>query len=101
MALPLFQTNIRELSMMQSNWGAQLNPVLSNPITNGLVLTGVNLSVGANVVNHKLSRKLQGWIIIGINAASTIYDTQASNQSPQLTLNLNSSANCIVNLYVF
>lgn len=89
------------LSQTQNTWATQLDPIIINPLVKGQLLTEVSLISGANVVNHKLGRKLQGWFIVGINGAAQIYDTQASNQMPQLTLNLTSNAAVLVNLWVF
>lgn len=102
MSLPIYHTGNKDLSLLQTTWATQINPVLDNPLVDGLLLTGVVLSLGSpTTINHKLGRKLQGWILVGINAAAVIYDSQASNQSPQLTLILNSSAACTVSLWVF
>lgn len=87
---------------MQSRWASILNPVIANPLVNGFVLNDITLlSSGPNVINHKLGRKLQGWIIVGVNAQVFIYDAQATNQTPALTLVLFTSSDCKVNLYVF
>ena len=80
------------LEQLQSKWPAIIDPILSSPITNGLLLNNIPLISGSNVINHKLGRKLQGWIIVGINDIASIYDTQASNQMPELTLSLTSNA---------
>lgn len=82
-------------------WAGELNPVLANPLVSGLVLPQVLLATGANTVNHTLGRKLQGYIIILKNANVTMYDSQATNQRPELTLILNSSGAAMVSLYVF
>lgn len=101
MALPIFKSDSTEMGLMQTNWATQLNPVISNPITQGIILKSVALTTGANVVNHRLGRPLQGWIIVRQRSSGTAYDTQDSNSMPQLTLQLTSSANMIVDLYVF
>lgn len=101
MSLPYFQTSSKDISLLQSSWASQLNKLLGNPLVQGRLINNVMLTTGTNVINHGLGRKLQGWIIVGINAASTIFDLQSSNTSPQLTLDLSSSAPCQVNLYVF
>lgn len=90
-----------DLPMMQVAWAQQLNPVISNELIQGQLLTNVSLVNGVNAVNHGLSRKLVGWIIVGINGPATIYDNQANNQMPQLTLSLTSSADVICNIWVF
>lgn len=89
------------LPQMMNTWASAIEPVLNLPITQGLMLSNVSLSNGTTIVNHKLGRKLIGWFVVGINAAATIYDNQASNQTPQLTLSLTSNASCQVNLWVF
>lgn len=101
MALPSFNTNIRELSLMQSAWATQLNPVLANPLTSSVILQNVSLSTGDNVINTTLGRKLQGWYIVRQRAAASIYDKQDSNNMPALTLVLNASAPVVVDLAVF
>lgn len=89
------------LDQMQTKWKSQIDPVLSNPILSGQQLSGILLQNGTTIVNHGLQRNLQGWFLVGINGASTIYDNQASNQTPNLTLSLTSSAPVTVNLWVY
>jgi hypothetical protein len=89
------------MDQMQTKWASQLNPVLRNALINGQLLPDVSLINGITVVNHLLGRKLQGWLIVGINGAATVYDSQATNQTPQLTLVLNSNAAVSCNLWVF
>jgi hypothetical protein len=86
---------------MQHQWKSDIDPVLSNPLLQGQLLTQVSLKDGTTVVNHGLGRKLVGWFLVGITGAATVYDKQASNQTPQLTLSLVSSAAVTVNLWVF
>ena len=101
MALPSFNTNIQELSLMQGSWDSQLNPMLANPSLKCIILKNVELVSGSNVVNHLLGRKLQGWRIVRQRAAASIHDNQDNNQSPALTLLLISSAPVSVDLEVF
>lgn len=89
------------LDQMQTTWATALNPVVANPLVQGQLLTNITLANGNSVINHKLGRKLQGWFVVGINGPATIYDTQAGNQMPELTLNLISNATCTVALWVF
>jgi hypothetical protein len=89
------------LNDMQNRWATVLNPVIQCPLVNGSQLTNIKLTIGNNVVNHLLGRKLQGWVVVGNNAVMSLYDTQASNQTPQLTLNLVSDADVTVSLWVY
>lgn len=95
--LAYFQTQLRELSQLQTQWKSQLDPLLSLPLTNGIFVSAV-LKNGVNTVNHRLGRKQQGWIITDQDAAAEIYRSQPFNN---LTLTLTSNADVTVTLYVF
>lgn len=82
-------------------WAATLNPILANPIVSGQLIGPFALTTGANTLNHGLSRKLQGYIVILNSAAVTFYDSQSTNQYTDLTLVLNASGATTVSLYVF
>jgi hypothetical protein len=89
------------LTQMQQQWASQINPLLSNQLTQGQLLIDITLKDGQTVINHRLGRSLVGWLVVGQNAMASLWDSQASNQTPQLTLVLNSNAACTVNLWVF
>jgi len=101
MGLPSFQSDSTVLQLLQSAWTNILNPLVDNPVNKGVLLKSVQLSVGSNVINHKLGRKLQGWVLTRVRASSVVHDTQESNSSPELTLWLTSSAAVVVDIYVF
>ncbi len=102
MALPIMNSDSQEMSMMQTRWAAVLDPVVANPIVQGSLIRNVALTTGTNEVNHKLGRRLQGWIIVRQRGPASVYDNQDSNSTMQaLTLTLVSSAAVIVDLYVF
>ena len=86
---------------MQNSWASQINPLLTNPTLNNLVLKNITLVTGSNTVNHRLGRKLQGWSIVRQRSAASVYDSQDSNSNSSLTLILVSSANVSVDLIVF
>jgi len=87
--------------MMQTKWAAILNVLLGNPSLDSVILEDISLKSGANVINHTLGRALQGWRIIRINGAATIYDQQKQNQTPDLTLVVVSNIAVVVSLEVF
>lgn len=100
-SLPQFQNDDQAFQLLQNRWGAILNPVINNPLNSATILPSVTLVSGTNVVNHLLSKRLQGWSIVRINAAATIYDQQDNNTTPNRTLVLVASAPCVVDLVVF
>jgi hypothetical protein len=100
-SLPQFQTADKDVGLMQNKWASILNPILTNPLNNTVILNDVILVVGTNSVPHLLQRKIKGWFIVGIDNAATIYDLQKNNQRPDLTIDLVSSNPCTVQLAVF
>ena len=98
MGLPLQKTDILPLSLLQTQWKAQLDPVLANPCTNMSILKNVSLINGVTVINHKLGQTQQGWIITDQQGAASIYRSTPFNK---LTLTLTSSAAVVVNIGVF
>lgn len=85
------------MSLLQTSWASSLNPMLQNPLTNGIIIDVILIS-GANIINHRLGRKPQGYIIIDQDASASFYRLAPFND---LTLALNSSANVNVSLYIF
>lgn len=92
-------TTDQDLNNIQENVEEAFTPFIKNPLLDGQILSNITLTAGDNDISHKLGRKLQGWLIVDINAVSNIY--RKTSTTPTLTLKLNSSANCIVSLYVF
>ena len=99
--LQRIQTADRVLNMIQDNVSNILDPFSSKDILQGQILSNVALVAGANIVAHKLNRKLIGWFIVRQRSSASIYDTQDSQTQPTLFLSLVSSANVSVDLYVF
>ena len=81
-------------------WAATLNALLANPIVNGTIVQAVVKS-GVNTINHGLGRKLQGYLVILNSASITYFDSQSTNQRPDLTLLLDVSGPATLSLYVF
>jgi hypothetical protein len=98
MSLPIFKDPNRNLMSMQLQWSTAINPLLNAPLSNGTLLTGIQLKSGANVINTMLGRQAQGWMIVDTNAPVTVYRSQPFNN---LTLTLVSSGIATVNLYIF
>ena len=80
---------------------SKMNPVLSNQLTNGSLLTSISLNSGSNTVNHKLGRKLVGWFVTRLRANVQIWDSQDGNKNDSQTLLLNASGSVTVDIWVF
>ena len=101
MALPIFQSDNATLTLLQTKWASEINPLLAKPQNQGLIIPGVVLAIGSNLINHRLGRKLQGWSIVRKRAAAEIYDTQDTNVTPDLTLRLVSDAVVTVDILCY
>jgi hypothetical protein len=85
-------------SQSQTQWKSQLDPVVNNPLNNMSILPPIQLANGVTSINHLLGRTQQGWIIVDINGAATIYRSQPFNAQ---TLVLTSNAVVTVTLAVY
>ncbi len=84
--------------LAQDRWSTILSPVLNSEINQGRLITGIALINGSKVIDHKLGRKQQGYMIVDQDAAATIYRSAALNDK---TLTLTSNAICNIALWVF
>jgi hypothetical protein len=89
------------LDQMQTKWASILNPIISNPSNNKLLLKNISLATGSNVINHGLGKQLTGWTIVRLRASATVFDTQDTNKFKDKTLNLTASANVVCDIEVF
>lgn len=86
------------LDLMQDRWASILNPLLSNQLTQGLLLKDQFLTNGVTILNHRLGRKMVGWFITDISGAAQIYRAAPLDD---LTLTLTSDAAVVASLWVF
>lgn len=97
--LPLIQkANDANFLLMQTQWKAQLDPVIGNPLVDGILLRNISLVNGTTMVNHLLGRKPLGWFIVDQDTGAMIY---RSSPLTVTTLTLTSNAGTIVSLWVF
>jgi len=84
--------------MQTTKWKSILDPLLKNPLNSIILVKDIELKIGNNKIRHTLNRIPQGWFIVDINAASTIYRSEPLDE---IFLNLNSSAVATISLGVF
>lgn len=97
-----FRSDDSELNELQENVQDVLTPVINSQVIDGVLLKNVVLdSTLNNIVEHRLGRAPEGWILVRKRAQSTIWDLQDSNVTPSRTLILKCSANVTVDLWVF
>lgn len=83
---------------METKWKSILDPVIANNLNNVSILTEVSLINGVTVINHRLGKLLQGWFLLDINGAATIYRSAPFSTT---TLTLTSNAAVVVDVGVF
>lgn len=86
-------------SLANPKWAQSINPILSLPIINGNIITGILLVANTpQAVNHLLQRTPQGWFLTDNSADSVVWRASPFNQ---LTLTLESSADTTISIWVF
>lgn len=83
--------------MANPKWAASLNPIIASPLSSSSIISA-NLINGATTINHGLGRTIQGWFLVDVNGAATIYRSQPFNSQ---TLTLTSNAAVTVSIGVF
>ena len=85
-----------------------LRVLAAHPLLQGTFLsvngsTDISLVSGDNTLRHQLNHPVRGWFLVRSSAATTVYDKQATNDSPNETLILNSSSAAPVTatIYIF
>jgi len=75
---------------------AKLNDVGGKAILDGQVVTAA-LTTAETEVRHKLGRKPQGYVVVGLSAAATVHGRSHTAKYLKLT----ASATCTADLWVF
>lgn len=79
-----------------------LEEITNKRLIDGALLTGVSLTTGVdNIITHKLGRPIVGYIITQKSADCRIWDNQLTNEQKDKFLNLETSANVTVDIWVF
>lgn len=92
-----------DIKSMDSAIARVLDSIAPNPLLNHpQVITAQVFTAGTDlVVNHKLNRVVQGYILVGSTASSTLYTSPTSNPNPKQQIILRTSANTTANILFF
>lgn len=105
MAIAAFRrvrTKNDDVQQLQDAVALVLQDVRSRTLIDGRLIEGLALTSGAvNVVNHFLDRPPRGYHVVRASAAASVWDTQDDNVTPARNLNLWTSADVTVSLWVF
>lgn len=94
---PQVQTDSRTDNQSQGNIIQAMKPLLSSVLAVNVLVSDQALISGTTIVSHGLNQPVQGWLIVDINAAATVYSTASTNT----TLTLVSSAAVTASILVF
>ena len=100
-AIALVQTTDKDLNQAQQNIKQSVDPLIANPLTQGNLLKSQVLKVGNNIINHGLGVAITGYMIIGANAAYSVYDNIIGNANLTTSFTLISSTAVTCNIYCF
>lgn len=76
--------------------------LLKKQLIDGNFFEDVELTMGiVNLVPHKLGKEAQGYIVVKRDANATIWDSESTNEMKNSFLNLRTSADCVISLWVF
>lgn len=85
------------INKVQDNVNTVIRPIIDSAIIDGVLLNNISLKNGATVVDYKLGRKLQGYIVVRKTANANIWDGALTTK----TITLHSDAACVVSLWCF
>ena len=95
MSLPL----LKDFGLLQTGWKKQLDPIVANPILQGVQITGIVLAANTpKTISTTLNRTQLGWFLTDNNANCTVWRTQAFNST---TLTLEASAAATISIWVY
>lgn len=85
--------------LMLTQWAQKINPVIANPIVQGVAINSVLLNAGVpKDIQTTLNRMQQGWFLIDNMTNSVVWRTQPFNSQ---ILTLDCSADTTVSIWVF
>ncbi len=93
-------TSIKEvLSQLKNN--IMLNGRIVNETSNGVTTDLISLSATAKAIDHKLGRKIAGYLILSQDANAVIWQVSNSSEDLTKTLTLQASGNVSAKIWVF
>lgn len=100
-SLKKINTKDYELSKVQDGLADGFKTLFKmNPILGG-VFKSAAIGTGDTIVQHGLGRELVGWMIVGQNAASTIYESSSTNNFKDSQIILKASGTVTAKFYFF
>lgn len=89
----------RVVTQLQANVADALTPLQNKPLLDGQLITATLLAA-TNTIQHKLGRKVIGYLVVSQSASSAFHDNIQVNSSDS-NFTITASVACTVNLWVF
>mgnify|MGYP007071572762 CR=1 FL=1 len=90
-----------DLAQIQDNVRDIHQVLIQNPLMDGIMIKDQTITSGTPLqIKHRLDRKIIGWVVTEKNADARVWRTNPTVLADQI-LELNSSANVTINLFVF
>ena len=78
-----------------------LNPLLELPISDGVLIMDLTVNTTDTLIEHKLGRKPEGFLITRLRSNSVIYESATANDEAARLIILIASAAATADIYFF
>jgi hypothetical protein len=93
-------SNDFEVNRLQSNVAEILDALTSSEFVNGTFIKKTILTTDT-VIEHKLQREYEGWVVTDIDGSAIIYRSSTTNNFKQRQLILKASVQVNATIYIF
>jgi len=90
-----------EVTRLQSHIKTTLNPLLELPISDGVLIKNLSIATSDTIVEHKLAREYEGFIITRLKSNSVIYESDTANTFKDRKIILKASATATADIYFY
>lgn len=91
----------QEVTRLQSHIKTTLNPLLELPISDGILIKNLTINTSDTLIDHKLGRKPEGFLITRLRTNAVIYESATSNDEDNRMIILIASATATADIYFF
>ena len=91
----------QEITRLQSHIKTALNPLLELPISDGVMIKDLTIETTDTLVNHKLGRAYEGFIITRLKTNAVIFESSSTNHTPGRIIIMKASTQATADIYFF
>ena len=90
-----------EVTRLQSHIKTTLNPLLELPISDGVLIKDLSIATSDTLVEHKLGRDYEGFIITRLKTNSVSFESDTANDFKDRKIILKASATATADIYFY